>query len=79
MPTSSAPSTATPFPEPLADDDNPDPTALNTVTALSSSTTWPPGRLNAAGIKTATITASVAVKQITPLVECSGPAQTIEA
>lgn len=58
-------------PEPLADDDNDDLDGVEypdgAVIEYNPST----GELTASGIKTATITASVAVKLITPLVECS--------
>ncbi|MCX9105854.1 phage baseplate assembly protein V [Aeromonas veronii] len=58
-------------PEPLADDDNGDLDGVEypdgAVIKYNPST----GELTASGIKTATITASVAVKLITPLVECT--------
>ena len=58
-------------PEPLADDDNGDldRTEYPDGAVLEYNPTT--GELTAAGIKTAAITASVAVKLITPLVECS--------
>ncbi len=59
------------FPEPLAEDDNPD--LDRTEYADSAVIEYNPktGELNATGIKSANIEASVNVKLITPLVECT--------
>ncbi|MFQ2671506.1 phage baseplate assembly protein V [Aeromonas caviae] len=59
------------FPEPLADDDNPDLDRTEYSDGAIIEYNPATGALNAIGIKTATITASVAVKANTPLVECS--------
>jgi phage baseplate assembly protein V len=57
--------------EPLADDDNPDldRTEYNDGAVIEYNPTT--GALNATGIKSANIEASVTVKLITPLVECT--------
>lgn len=58
-------------PEPLADDDNGDLDGVEYPDGAVIKYNPTTGELTAEGIKTATITASVAVKLITPLVECS--------
>ncbi|WP_429216027.1 phage baseplate assembly protein V [Aeromonas veronii] len=58
-------------PEPLADDDNGDLDRIEYPDGAVIEYNPTTGELTAEGIKTATITASVAVKLITPLVECS--------
>ncbi len=58
-------------PEPLADDDNDDLDGVEYPDGAVIKYNPTTGELTASGIKTATITASVAVKLITPLVECS--------
>ncbi|KHN58281.1 phage baseplate assembly protein V [Aeromonas hydrophila] len=58
--------------EPLADDDNPDLDRTEYADGAIIEYNPATGALNASGIKTATITASVSVKANTPLVECSG-------
>ncbi|WP_429071439.1 phage baseplate assembly protein V [Aeromonas dhakensis] len=58
-------------PEPLADDDNNDLDRTEYPDGAVIEYNPTTGELTASGIKTATITASVAVKLITPLVECS--------
>lgn len=62
---------ATAADEPLADDDNPDLDRTEYSDGAVIEYNPATGALNATGIKTATITASVAVKANTPLVECS--------
>lgn len=59
------------FPEPLADDDNPDldRTEYSDGAVIEYNPTT--GALNATGIKSANIEASVTVKLITPMVECT--------
>lgn len=57
--------------EPLADDDNPDLDRTEYADGAVIEYNPATGALNATGIKTATITASVSVKANTPLVECS--------
>ncbi|EOD54194.1 phage baseplate assembly protein V [Aeromonas molluscorum] len=59
------------FPEPLAEDDNPDldRTEYSDGAVIEYNPTT--GALNANGIKSATLSASVSVKLITPLVECT--------
>ncbi|MBL0629498.1 phage baseplate assembly protein V [Aeromonas veronii] len=58
-------------PEPLADDDNDDLDGVEYPDGAVIKYNPTTGELTASGIKTAVITASVAVKLITPLVECS--------
>ncbi|MFL9706563.1 phage baseplate assembly protein V [Aeromonas veronii] len=58
-------------PEPLADDDNGDLDGVEYPDGAVIKYNPTTGELTASGIKTAVITASVAVKLITPLVECS--------
>ncbi|MGR6723038.1 phage baseplate assembly protein V [Aeromonas veronii] len=58
-------------PEPLADDDNGDLDGVEYPDGAVIKYNPTTGELTAEGIKTATITARVAVKLITPLVECS--------
>ncbi|HHQ4781810.1 TPA: phage baseplate assembly protein V [Aeromonas veronii] len=58
-------------PEPLADDDNDDLDGVEYPDGAVIKYNPTTSELTASGIKTATITASVAVKLITPLVECS--------
>ncbi|CAJ1764685.1 phage baseplate assembly protein V [Aeromonas veronii] len=58
-------------PEPLADDDNGDLDRTEYPDGAVIEYNPKTGELTASGIKTAAITASVAVKLITPLVECS--------
>ncbi|MGN5127754.1 phage baseplate assembly protein V [Aeromonas sp. 30P] len=58
-------------PEPLADNDNDDLDGVEYPDGAVIKYNPTTGELTASGIKTATITASVAVKLITPLVECS--------
>lgn len=58
-------------PEPLADDDNDDLDGVEYPDGAVIKYNPTTGELTAEGIKTATITASMAVKLITPLVECS--------
>lgn len=58
-------------PEPLADDDNGDLDGVEYPDGAVIKYNPKTGELTASGIKTAAITASVAVKLITPLVECS--------
>lgn len=59
------------FPEPLADDDNPDLDRTEYADGAVIEYNPATGALNASGIKTATLSASVTVKLITPLVECT--------
>lgn len=59
------------FPEPLADDDNPDLDRTEYSDGAVIEYNPATGALNASGIKTATLSASVTVKLITPLVECT--------
>ena len=58
-------------PEPLADDDNDDLDGVEYPDGAVIKYNPNTGELTASGIKAATIAASVAVKLITPLVECS--------
>lgn len=58
-------------PEPLADDDNDDLDGVEYPDGAVIKYNPTTSELTASGIKTATITASVAVKLITPLVDCS--------
>ncbi|MGU5656771.1 phage baseplate assembly protein V [Aeromonas veronii] len=58
-------------PEPLADDDNDDLDGVEYPDGAVIKYNPTTGELTASGIKTAVITASVEVKLITPLVECS--------
>ncbi|MFQ1903093.1 phage baseplate assembly protein V [Aeromonas veronii] len=58
-------------PEPLADDDNGDLDRTEYPDGAVIEYNPTTGELTAEGIKTATLTASVAVKLITPLVDCS--------
>ncbi|MFQ2178748.1 phage baseplate assembly protein V [Aeromonas veronii] len=58
-------------PEPLADDDNDDLDGVEYPDGAVIKYNPKTGELTASGIKTAAITASVAVKLITPMVECS--------
>lgn len=58
-------------PEPLADDDNGDLDRTEYPDGAVIEYNPTSGELTASGIKTATITASVTVKLITPLVECT--------
>ena len=57
--------------EPLSDDDNPDLDRTEYADGAVIEYNPATGSLTASGIKTATISASVTVKLITPLVECS--------
>jgi len=59
------------FPEPLADDDNPDLDRTEYSDGAVIEYNPATGALNASGIKTATLSASVTVKLITPMVECT--------
>ncbi len=59
------------FPEPLADDDNPDLDRTEYSDGAVIEYNPATGTLNATGIKSANIEASVTVKLITPLVECT--------
>ncbi|MCJ8215458.1 phage baseplate assembly protein V [Aeromonas veronii] len=59
------------FPEPLANDDNPDLDRTEYADGAVIEYNPKTGELNATGIKSATISASVTVKLITPLVECT--------
>lgn len=59
------------FPEPLADDDNPDLDRTEYSDGAIIEYNPATGALNANGIKSANIEASVAVKLITPMVECT--------
>lgn len=58
-------------PEPLADDDNDDLDGVEYPDGAVIKYNPTTGELTASGIKTAAITASVTVKLITPLVECT--------
>ena len=59
------------FPEPLAEDDNPDLDRTEYADGAVIEYNPATGALNATGIKSANIEASVTVKLITPLVECT--------
>ena len=59
------------FPEPLADDDNPDLDRTDYADGAVIEYNPATGALNATGIKSANIEASVTVNLITPLVECT--------
>ena len=59
------------FPEPLADDDNPDLDRTEYADGAVIEYNPATGALNATGIKSANIEASVTVRLITPLVECT--------
>ena len=59
------------FPEPLAGDDNPDLDRTEYADGAVIEYNPATGALNASGIKSATLSASVTVKLITPLVECT--------
>ena len=59
------------FPEPLANDDNPDLDRTEYSDGAVIEYNPATGALNASGIKSATLSASVTVKLITPLVECT--------
>lgn len=59
------------FPEPLADDDNPDLDRTEYSDGAVIEYNPATGALNASGVKSATLSASVTVKLITPLVECT--------
>jgi phage baseplate assembly protein V len=59
------------FPEPLAEDDSPDLDRTEYSDGAIIEYNPETGALNATGIKSATISASVTVKLITPLVECT--------
>ena len=58
-------------PEPLADDDNGDLDRIEYPDGAVIEYNPATGALNASGIKSATLSASVTVKLITPLVECT--------
>ncbi|HCT5134540.1 TPA: phage baseplate assembly protein V [Aeromonas hydrophila] len=59
------------FPEPLAGDENPDLDRTEYSDGAVIEYNPATGELNASGIKRATLSASVTVKLITPLVECT--------
>ena len=61
------------FPEQLTDDDNPDLDRTDYANGAVIEYNPATGALNATGIKSANIEASVTVKLITPLVECTHP------
>ncbi|MFG0835500.1 phage baseplate assembly protein V [Aeromonas bivalvium] len=65
------PINCTAFPEPLADDDNPDLDRTEYSDGAIIEYNPATGALNASGIKTATLSASVTVKLTAPLVECT--------